>query len=326
VTEDFLAVVRAQPEILARSIATVRAALADWPVPAMLGTGRLLAFGMGASAHAAAGFAAVLRAAGRPALAASASEVAGPPGLADAYLAISHSGRSRETVEAARALGGPNRAGLTSHPDQPLAGAVDAVLPLGCDTDTRVSTASYTATLAALGLLADAMGTGEARFDWDRLPELAATILDIDVGSTVDVLSGVSTVDIVGAGPAVASAGAAALLLREAVHLPAMAYPTREYLHGPLEAAGPGRGALVFHDARLASTLWLNGASVVLVTDVIGEWSGASGRYAQQTVMRPPGLAGCVLDILPVQLLAYRLAERRGIPIALRHMPADTKL
>jgi glucosamine--fructose-6-phosphate aminotransferase (isomerizing) len=324
-TEDFLAVVRAQPEILARSIATVRAALADPRVPAMLGTGRLLALGMGASAHAAAGFAAVLRAAGRPAFAASASDVAGPPGLADAYLAISHSGRSRETVEGVRALGGPNRVGLTSSLESPLAEAVDTVLPLGCDTDTRVSTASYTATLAALGLVAEALGA-PGPGPWDALPELAAVILGDDVESTVDVLSGVSTVDVIGAGPALASAGAAALLLREAVHLPATAYSTREYLHGALEVAGPGRGALVFHNPRLASDLFRYGASVVHVTDFVGERSGGSGRYGVLNVIQPPGLAGCVLDILPVQLMAYRLAERRGIPIELRHMPADTKL
>ena len=325
-SEDFLAVVRAQPEILARSISTVRAALAGSPVPAMLGAGRLLVLGMGASAHAATGFAATLRAAGRPALAASASDVSGPPGLADAYLAISHSGRSRETVEAVRALGGSNRVGLTSHPESPLAEAVDAVLPLGCDTDTRVSTASYTATVAALGLVAEALGAAGPG-PWDQLPDLAAAILDSDVDSTVDVLSGVSTVDVIGAGPHAGSAGAAALLLREAVHLPATAYSTREYLHGPLEVAGAGRGALVFHDGRLASKLWEHGTSVVHVTEFIGEggWRG-SGRYAEQTAGWPPGLAGCVLDILPVQLLAYRLAERKGIPIELRHMPPDTKL
>src|SRR5204862_378644 len=157
----FLDAVRAQPAVLARSAATVRAALA--PAVDRLRSGRLLVFGMGASTHAATAFAAMLRAAGRPALAASASEV-GTPGLADAY-------------------------------------------------------------------------------------------------------------------------------------------PTREYLHGPVEAAGPGRGALVFHDPDLADRLAGYGTSVVHLPD-----TGVAG------------LGGCVLDMLPVQLLAYRLADRAGIPIGLRHM------
>ncbi|NES27995.1 hypothetical protein [Micromonospora terminaliae] len=38
------------------------------------------------------------------------------------------------------------------------------------------------------------------------------------------------------------------------------------------------------------------------------------------------GLGGCVLDILPVQLAAYALAQHAGRPIELRHMPADTRL
>jgi len=301
----FLDAVRAQPAVLARSAATVRAALA--PAVDRLRSGRLLVFGMGASTHAATAFAAVLRAAGRPALAASASEV-GTPGLADAYLAVSHSGRSRETVEAAAALSGPRRIGLTSHPDRPLGGAVDLVLPLGCDTDSRVSTASWTATVQALGLLAEALGAGPpGGTDWAALPALAAEKLARPVDSSV--LSGVSTVDVIGAGPQAGCAAAAALLLREAVHLPAAAYPTREYLHGPVEAAGPGRGALVFHDPDLADRLAGYGTSVVHLPD-----TGVAG------------LGGCVLDMLPVQLLAYRLADRAGIPIGLRHMPSDTKL
>jgi hypothetical protein len=77
VSLSYLDGVRAQPDNLRRSATVVRAALAG-PVAAgaitALEHGTLVAFGMGASNHAATGFANVLRAAGRPAFALSAGD------------------------------------------------------------------------------------------------------------------------------------------------------------------------------------------------------------------------------------------------------------
>ncbi|WP_123827059.1 hypothetical protein [Micromonospora globispora] len=78
-------------------------------------------------------------------------------------------------------------------------------------------------------------------------------------------------------------------------------------------------------EVPLAAELAGYGADVVLITDIRGELSA----HPQLRVLRLPpagGLAGCVLDILPVQLAAHSLAERAGRTIELRHMPADTKL
>jgi glucosamine--fructose-6-phosphate aminotransferase (isomerizing) len=320
--------VLAQPENLARSAAVVRSALAAGAFHPALGTGRVAALGMGASAAAAAGFAAVLRGAGRAASTVHPTEAC--DGLADGYLAISQSGRSRETVEALAALAPGRRVALTQGPDRPLGTVADLVLPLGSGEDSRVSTLSYTATVQALGLLAATL-TGSPQGGWAALPELASAALALDVESIVDGLDGVSCVDVVGSGARVASALAAALLLREAARVPAAGYTAREYLHGHLEVAGPGHGALVFGTGRameLAADLAGYGSSVVLVTA-----AGAVPARANLRVLRLPTradlpeLGGCALDLLPVQLVAYRLAERRGLlPIELRHMPADTKL
>jgi glucosamine--fructose-6-phosphate aminotransferase (isomerizing) len=136
----------------------------------------------------------------------------------------------------------------------------------------------------------------------------------------------VQSVDVIGAGVHAASAGAAGLLLREAARLPTATYPTREYLHGALEPAGPGRGALIFgaeREHRLAEDLAEYGSSVVLVTPGAGP---AHPRLCVITVPALPGLAGCLTDIVPVQLIAAGLADRAGVPISLRYMPDDTKL
>jgi glutamine---fructose-6-phosphate transaminase (isomerizing) len=332
VAPDFVDGVRSQPEVLVRSAATVREALAGPAGTATieaLGRGRVAAIGMGASTHAVTGFAAAMRAAGHPVLAFSAADLADavPPGLADAYLGVSQSGRSRETVEAMRAVGrGAARVALTNNPEYPLGVAADVALPLGCGEDTRVSTLSYTATVQALGLLGDAL-TARRTADWDALPGLAADVLALDVEPVVDAFAGAAVIDVVGSGVRTGSVGAAALLIRESVHVPTAGYTTREYLHGPLEAAARGRGALVFgggREARLAADLAGWGAAVVLVTADDGAPSHPNLR-----VVRLPaaaGLAGRVLDILPVQSAVARLAERTGVTIALHHMPDDTKI
>lgn len=333
---DFIDGVRSQPENLARSAAPVRAALAGG-VADRLGTSAVLCFGMGASTHAATAFAALLRGAGHPVLACSAADLLGgaPAGLADGYLAVTQSGRSRETVQALAALPAGARVAVTNDPDAPVGGHAEAVLPLHCGPDTRVSTLSYTVTLQALGLLADRI-TGTPSADWAALPDLAASVLDAaargtGAGPLVDALDGAAAVDVVGSGIRAGTAGAVALLLREAAGLPAAAFTTREYLHGPLETAGPGRCVLIFGsgpEAALAADLAGYGARVVLVS---ADPPASGGRHAGSGpgVLRVPragGLAGCVLDILPVQVAAFHLAERAGRPIELRHMPADTKL
>jgi glutamine---fructose-6-phosphate transaminase (isomerizing) len=325
--------VRAQPGNLRRSAQTVRTALAGAAGTrvAALRRGGTMVFGMGASRHGAAGFAAALRAAGMPAMSASAADLMDgiPPRLADGFLAISQSGRSRETVAALAAVppATATRLALTNHPDSPLGVGADAVIPLGCAEDTSVSTLSYTATLQALGLVADAI-SDRRETPWDVLPDLAADVLDRDIEPLVDALAGAKCVDVVGAGVRRSTAGAAALLLREAAHLPTADFPTYEYLHGPLEAAGPGQAVLIFGSGRevpLAADLAGYGARVVLVTDADADLP----THDNLRMVRLPavaGLGGCVLDILPVQLAAHALAERARRPIELRHMPSDTKL
>jgi glucosamine--fructose-6-phosphate aminotransferase (isomerizing) len=316
---DYLDAVRAQPDNLIRSRGVVSEALESLRLPPLV-----LAFGMGASAHAATGFAAALQP-DYPAVALSAAEP--PPPGAGSYLAISQSGRSRETVAALATVSGAPRLALTNDPASPIAEVADVVLPLGCAEDSRVSTLSYTATIQALGLIADRL-LGRPTQHWSAVPAAVEDALALDVTAAVDALAGVDSVDVVGAGVHAASAGAAGLLLREAAHRPTATYVTREYLHGALEPAGSGRGALIFgagREAGLAADLADYGSSVVLVTADAGE-PPSHPRLCVIKVPDLPGLAGCLTDIVPVQLVAAGLAERAGIAIALRHMPDDTKL
>jgi fructoselysine-6-P-deglycase FrlB-like protein len=136
----------------------------------------------------------------------------------------------------------------------------------------------------------------------------------------------VGTVDAVGGGPAVGTAGETALLVREALRLPATAAETREYLHGPLEPVREGFGCFVFGDGRerrLAESLASYGAAVALV----GTAAPPAAPIVSFGLPRVALLATPLLAILPVQLVVLAMAAARGLPVAgLRRSQDDTKL
>ena len=77
--------------------------------------------------------------------------------LGDAFVMVSQSGASVETVAALEHIGRAPVVAISANGDSPLARAADVWLPLGPLPDTPVATLSYTATLQALGMLCDAL-------------------------------------------------------------------------------------------------------------------------------------------------------------------------
>jgi glutamine---fructose-6-phosphate transaminase (isomerizing) len=323
---DFHAAILAQPSNLEAAAHAFEDAVSGFDF-ARLSSGTLVLSGIGASAHALIPAVRTLRAAGRRAFAVPAAELedAAAAGLGDAYVLVSQSGTSTETLQARASLDGAPVVAISAPGSSPLVAAADFWLPLGPMRDTPVATLSYTATLQALGMLCDRL-TGRGRSAvWSRLPELAASVLE---GCTAEVealaasFAGVGALDAVGAGSGAAAAAETALLAREGLKLPAAGFETREYLHGPLEAVGPEFGCVLFgreRERELAATLTSYGAAVALVTDLPG--SGAI------ELPRVPEAAAAVLQILPVQLLVERVARLRGLVIGeLARHQTDTKL
>lgn len=322
----FLDAVGAQPGNLHRSAASVRAALSAQDL-APWRAAPLVAVGMGASSHALRPLVARLLAAGRQAVAIDADA----PTPLGALMAVSQSGASPETFDTlVRAPLAP-RLVVTNVPDSPIGHLADAVVPLDLEQDSVAYTLGYTATLQALGMLADALlEDGEPAGRWDELPRLADGMLAATneaVLGFLDRCGPLCAADVVGAGAGAAAAGEAALLLREACRLPAGSFSTRQYLHGPIEAAGPGVAVIVVGDDReiaVAQTVAEAGAATLLITTV--DVNPTPGL----TVIRVPALeptARAVLEILPVQLLAGHLAARRGLAIdRFRYEQVDAKL
>jgi glucosamine--fructose-6-phosphate aminotransferase (isomerizing) len=319
--------IAAQPRALAAGLAAVTAGLGKLPKPA---AGDVIALvGIGASEHAARTAAQQWRAAGLRATAVSAAEVcAGSPLAADLTVAISESGRSTETLEAVSRASGPTIA-VVNAPSSPLVRACTDVLDLGSGPDSPVYTTGYTATLQGLGLLGEHW-TGTAS-DWAGLPGLVSAVLD-EVAGTAEALAGTldaaRVVDVVGSAPAAATVGEGALLLRESARLLTAAHETRGYLHGPMEPLDPRTAVLVVGDGRelrlAAATADLGCPTILLTTSPEPASRGAL------TVVRLPRaaspLAQAVLDILPVQRLAWAVARRRGLAVdGFRYRQDDTK-
>jgi glucosamine--fructose-6-phosphate aminotransferase (isomerizing) len=330
--------VLSQPDNLAGSADTVEAELAaalpsgfEHPATSVLLTG------MGASLHAAVVAAVLLRARGRRAWAVSATDVLDEPRpevLGDVAVAVSQSGRSAETAAAVDRLPQPTVA-VCNEAAAPVATRVDRAVRLGSMPDTAISTLSYTATVQALGMLADRMtapaaGRAGTTDWWTPLPDLVRLVLDQAAAATTEAAqrwADVTSVDVVGRGSSVGSAGETALLLREAVRLPATAMDTLQYLHGPMEVAESGRAAVVFGAGRevsLAESLAGYGCDVLLVT------TADVASRSRLTVVRLPSVSAAaipVLEILPLQLLTWYLARCRGLAVeGFRYEQPDTKL
>jgi glucosamine--fructose-6-phosphate aminotransferase (isomerizing) len=319
-----------QPENLARSREVFAQALQGADLSAFVGSRPLVLTGMGSSYFAAIPASHAMRAAGRPVFALSATELLEPGGnlLGTAYVGISQSGKSAETVEGLSHVSAP-RLSLTNDRSGPLADLADVALPLGSARDTAIATLTYTATLSAAAALANSLGA-PLDFDWSRLPTLVSETLEESAPAASEVaelFADMCVLDCVARGGSLASAAESALLLREAVRIPAAYMDTLQYLHGPIEVAEPGRGCIVFgsgREVRMAEDLASYGMTVLLITEASVE------RTRNLLVIRMPEMPDALaplVQILPAQLLTHRMARDRGLSAdGFRHEQVDTKL
>lgn len=232
-------------------------------------------------------------------------------------IGISQSGRSSETLAVLQSVDPELRYAVVNNRPSPIADLTERSISLGNIPDSYASTIGYTATITALGMIADSWNNGPIDEAWSRLPALFGWTQD-SVGARAQELAatfdGVATADFVGAGPAVGSAEAGALLFREIARLPSSAMSTRQYLHGSMESAGSGVH-VVFGDTReleVAHTLSQAGHKVILIT---------SERVDETSTLQVIGLPKvsaaprAVLEALVLQILVEAVTNAAGINI-----------
>ena len=244
-------------------------------------------------------------------------------------IGISQSGRSAETLAVLESVDPSLRYSVVNNSPSPLSLVTDRSINLGTIPDSYASTIGYTATVAALGMIADRWNEGAIDPGWATLSETfreTETALTASVRRLADLFDGSTSADFVGAGPAVGSAEAGALLFREVARIHSTGMSTRQYLHGSMESAGDGVHVL-FGDTReleVATTLSEAGHRVILISN-----ESVEETATLRTVQLPklPAAQRAILEILVMQILVGEVATARGIEIEdFVFTNADTKV
>lgn len=287
--------------------------------------------GIGASFAAAVVGAGELQSRQRRCFAIRACDMAAGHNLVDALIGLSHRGRSVETVQAHEKLPSARRLAITNDAESPLARASDMHLTLRSGSDATPSSTGYTATLLAMGMAFEKI-TGDSSDAFAAIPELTRQMLASAAGKMKrlgDLFRQRRAIDCVGAGSSLGTADGASLLIREAARIPASAYDTRHYLHGPLEAMDGTTGVVIFGDGReveLAHQVEKIGCPVLLVTT---DQAAQDGDLLTVVTVPKQGnrIAQGVLNILAPQLLAAELSDAAGLTdTKFRYRMNDTKV
>ncbi|MGZ4507840.1 MAG: SIS domain-containing protein [Blastococcus sp.] len=244
------------------------------------------------------------------------------------HIAVSQSGGSPDLVDsltAARASGATTVA-VTNNVDSELARAAEFVVDVRAGTERAVAaTKSYTAQLLALYLLlGPERSVAETGSEAARLADAASATLQ--GGDAVAAAAGryrfANRLVTTARGYSYATAREAALKLMETSYLGAQAFSGADLLHGPMAmidgetpviaVATPGRGGSAM--TPVLRTLHERKADLVLV----GATDDAVEAAPEATVLpvRTDGIPEelhPVLEIMPLQQLALRLALERGV-------------
>jgi glutamine---fructose-6-phosphate transaminase (isomerizing) len=243
-------------------------------------------------------------------------------------VAVSQSGATEEivtTLDWSRACGA-RAVAITNQPGSPLTEVADATLVTQAGDERAVpATKTYTTQLAAMAVLAAALGAGRGGgIDvgaLGRVPEAVAAMLEVapPAEALAERLAGVDTLVVSGRGFAYSTALELALKLKEACYLTAVGLSHADLVHGPIaivDADTPallvaaGDGPMVPEMTGLARRLAGDGAPVYGIGGDPG--FAAACRTALPGPALPEHLAPLAL-VVPGQLLAEALARARGI-------------
>jgi glutamine---fructose-6-phosphate transaminase (isomerizing) len=234
-------------------------------------------------------------------------------------VAISQSGETPEIVSVLARLQerGATGVAITNQEESPLAALADIVVGLGAGEERAVpATKTFTAQLAVLCFLAEALGTAPwGSEDWDDVPRVIEAVLGDDesarrVATTIGDAPGIICV---GRGFLFPIAREAALKLKEAALILAEGFSAAELRHGPIAVVEKEFPVLVFVSPgptrpdveNLIETLRSRGARVLV-----------AGTAADADLPLPEGLSE-PLNAIPAavhaQLVALWLARHRGL-------------
>jgi fructoselysine-6-P-deglycase FrlB-like protein len=200
----------------------------------------------------------------------------------DAIVAITRSGTTTEVLELLAGVQGRTRTvGLVGDPRSPLVDLVDHVVKLAFADELSVVQTRFATT--ALAFLRASLG--------EDLTGAIAAGREAVAAELAEELVTAAQYSFLGSGWTVGLAHEAALKMREASQSWAESYPAKEYRHGPIAIAAPGR------------VTWMLGtAPVGLVADI-----AATGVHYEN---RP---VDAMADLVRAQRVALERARRAGL-------------
>ncbi len=253
----------------------------------------------------------------------------------DWVIALSQSGKSHSTLQAQRKAQAAGRAAycMTSNGDSPLAQEADALLDINCGIEpVGFVTLGFSATV--LNLLLIALMAGEAqggisaverdntlnslRALTQRLPEVMRRT-DAFITRHQALLSSAPRYVAIGYGGLVGVAKEFETKFTETVRCPSSGFELEAYMHGPYLEANAGHLLLFIEDAPDARSGALREymrphVKAALTFSAAGD--GDDQTLALDFPLDP--LLAPLLLIVPVQILAFRVAAMKGIDLGVR--------
>jgi len=236
--------------------------------------------------------------------------------------------RSGETIEVTKLLPVLKEKqvtviGVTNVPNSTLARESDYPILVHSFADQLVAVQTYVGTIVTL-LLLGARIAGDSESRWEQAIAALTRALSSFIPDCVDLsngwrefLNGAEAIYLLGRGPSLGSVSEGTLLFHEVAKAPASAMSAAHFRHGPVEVVSGAFRAIVFATQTAARDL-----DVALASDIAGMGGNARviGTGEIDARLRfcswPDGVPEAltpVVEIVPVQIAALRLAEWRGI-------------
>ena len=245
-----------------------------------------------------------------------------------AVIAVSQSGETADTVEAARlalSLGAKVIAVTNSHRSE-LTRLATVVVPVAAGPEICVAaTKSYTGQIAALYLtaavLAGEKAYSECAAKIEKIPALLTrTLEDLDMRSLAHICASSSGVYFLGRDLDYAVALEGSLKLKEISYVPGEGYPSGELKHGTLALIDVNTTSVVIiTDEGLAGKsenaveqVLSRGGKVAVITNIAEVEERFSGKLPVTYLPKCDKLLSPLLSAVAVQMLAYKAAAVLG--------------
>lgn len=261
------------------------------------------------------------------------------------FLAISQSGETADTSEALREaiVRGSSTIAITNHANSTMSQMAGCSLPTFAGAERAIpATKSFTTQVIVLSLLAlyaarvrgqMTRAVVDARLEALRavpaLMDHALPLWETEIRSITEKIADASSVIFLGRGLHYAIAREGALKLKETAYIQAEGYPTGELKHGPNALVDRGTPLVVLatQDPQAPDSIVRYQKTLNLLRDLgrqkpeiisvvtLGDTEISALSSSVIPVPPTPEYVAPIFEVVPLQLLAYTMAIRRGIDV-----------